>query len=95
MENDYSDRIVKVLKNSGQALDVENVRARANIGNWNTAFNHLLKLLIENKIQGERTSHGWIFWIQQEPPKAKSNSARSKSLPLEYRSLMKKLRNGS
>jgi hypothetical protein len=70
MENDYSDRIVKILKDSGQALDVENIRARSNIGNWNTACNHLLKLLIENKIQGERTSHGWIFWIEKETPSA-------------------------
>ena len=66
MENDYPQKIIDVLKSAEQPLDVENVKTRAGIGNWNTAHKHLLQLVIEGKICGQKTSHGWIFWIDKK-----------------------------
>jgi len=62
---EYKTSILKILSNATEPLDVENVRAKAKIGNWNTAMHHLLELLIQSKIYGQKTSHGWIFWIEK------------------------------
>ena len=63
MENTtYKEKILNILSGAALPLDVENVRVKAGIKNWQTAHKHLLQLVIENKISGQKTSHGWIFW---------------------------------
>jgi hypothetical protein len=63
-------RITDHLKNANTAVHVEDIRFSCNIGNWNTALKHCLELLIAKQIQGQRTSHGWVFWADQEVQKA-------------------------
>ncbi|MGA2785707.1 MAG: hypothetical protein ABSF09_13515 [Candidatus Bathyarchaeia archaeon] len=58
----YDPLIQQVLLNSTQPLDVQKIRRACNIGNWLTAMKHCLELLCEGKIQGTKTSKGWIFW---------------------------------
>jgi hypothetical protein len=62
-------RITDHLKNADTAAHVEDIRISCNIGNWNTALKHCLELLIAKQIQGQRTSHGWIFWADKEAQK--------------------------
>jgi len=39
------------------------IRLSCKIGNWQTALKHCLELLLQEKIAGQRTSRGWIFWV--------------------------------
>jgi hypothetical protein len=68
----YKETILRVLNEASMPLDVENIRARANIKNWQTAHKHLLELLVDKKISGQKTSHGWIFWARTEERPSKS-----------------------
>ena len=68
MEKEYDQRIIEMLEKATQSMDVEKIRIEAGIGNWNTALKHCLQLLIEKKINGERTSKSWVFWIEKEIP---------------------------
>lgn len=43
-------------------MDVENVRLKSNIKSWVTSKSILLELLVEGKIQGQKTTKSWIFW---------------------------------
>ena len=47
-------------------VDIEKIRKARGIGDWNTALNYCLTLLIEGKISGQKTSEGWIFSAHQE-----------------------------
>jgi hypothetical protein len=64
--NSLKKRIIKCLAESKIPLCVENIRTACHIGNWNTALKHCLELLLENRIQGQDTSRGWIFWLDEE-----------------------------
>jgi hypothetical protein len=59
-------RILVHIEKSNMPLDVENIRKAAGIGNWNTALKHCLELLVDGRINGQRTSKGWIFWPKRE-----------------------------
>jgi hypothetical protein len=59
-------RIIQHLKTANMPVHVEDIRASCKIGNWNTALKHCLELVLSKQIKGERTSNGWIFWINQE-----------------------------
>jgi len=59
-------RITDRLRSSTIPLDVENIRVSCKIGNWNTALKHCLELVLSKEIKGQKTSKGWIFWINQE-----------------------------
>ena len=63
MKNDYKKSILKILNKSTKPLDVEKIRRGSGIGNWNTALKHCLELQLEGKIQGQKTSKSWVFWI--------------------------------
>ena len=63
---DYEQRIIETLQNALEPLDVEKIKVKANIGNWNTALKHCLQLMISKKIRGIKTSKSWIFWIEKE-----------------------------
>lgn len=63
MESDYPEKIIKILTEATEPLDIEKIRVGAGIGNWNTALKHCLELLLAKKIQGQKTSKSWIFWV--------------------------------
>jgi len=61
----FRDRILQALSQRDIPCDVEKIRVAVGAGNWNTALHHLLELLIDEKICGQKTSRGWIFWKKQ------------------------------
>jgi predicted Zn-ribbon and HTH transcriptional regulator len=63
MELGYQEKILKVLAEATEPLDIEKIRVAVGIGNWNTALKHCLELLLAKKIQGQKTSKSWIFWV--------------------------------
>jgi len=60
----YKPAILGILKEAIEPMDVEKIRLKAKIGNWQTTLKHLLELLIEGEINGEKTSKSWIFWAK-------------------------------
>jgi hypothetical protein len=66
----YKQEILELLKKATEPMDVAKIRYACHIGNWNTAMKHCLELMLDRKINGQRTSKGWIFWPKQE---AKTN----------------------
>lgn len=70
MENNYAERIVEILTQATQPMDIEKIRIDAKIGNWNTALKHCLELMIAGKIRGQKTSKSWVFWTSQQVPHA-------------------------
>ena len=56
-------KILRFITEEARPVDVEKIRVACNIGNWNTALKHCLELLIQGKIEGQKTSKSWIFWI--------------------------------
>jgi len=60
--NDYQEKILHIVQEAKEPIDPENVRVLAKIGNWQTALKHLLQLMIEGKIEGQKTSKSWVFW---------------------------------
>jgi hypothetical protein len=58
-------RIINCLNATKMPQGVENIRVACNIGNWNTTLKHCLELLLQEKINGQKTSKSWIFWINQ------------------------------
>jgi hypothetical protein len=63
--NQHQQNILNFLNEATEPIDVEKVRIACGIGNWNTALKHCLDLLLQEKIQGQKTSKGWIFWSHQ------------------------------
>lgn len=59
--NEYKTAILEILKKANEPLDVEKIRDQAHIGNWQTALKHCLELMIDDKIDGQKTSKSWIF----------------------------------
>ncbi len=43
-------------------MDVENIRLKAGLKNWESTKAILLELVILGKIVGQKTTKGWIFW---------------------------------
>jgi len=66
MVNDYKEKIFAYLNGTTESSDIEKIRISCGIGNWNTALKHCLELHFQGKIQGQKTSKGWIFWTHQE-----------------------------
>jgi hypothetical protein len=62
----FDDSIVSVLSSTNLPLDVEKIRVKAGIKNWQTAKAVLLELMIRRTISGRKTSKSWIFWIARE-----------------------------
>ncbi len=68
MTKNYEEKILTFLTQTPEPVDVEKIRTACGIGNWNTALTHCLDLLVQEKIQGQKTSKGWIFWTHRETP---------------------------
>jgi hypothetical protein len=64
--NSHRERIRDVLAESTMPMDVENVRSGAGLKNWESTKSILLEMVLQEKIHGQKTTKGWIFWV--EPP---------------------------
>jgi len=62
----YKENILTFLSKASEPVDVEKIRKHCGIGNWITALNNCLELLIQGEIKGQKTSKGWIFWTYHE-----------------------------
>jgi len=60
----YGNRAIKVLKAAEMPLDIENVRRRAGIRNWQTTKALLFELLAKGSVSAIKTSKSWVFWIE-------------------------------
>jgi len=46
-------------------MDVENVRVRAGLKNWESTKALLLEMTLQGVIQGQKTTKSWIFWTNR------------------------------
>jgi len=63
--DETKNKIINCLKTNKLPQGIETIRVACKIGNWNTALKHCLELLLQEKINGQKTSKSWIFWINQ------------------------------
>lgn len=62
-QNTNRQRIVEVLSDAKMPMDVENVRLKTGLKNWESTKSILLELVLQGTILGEKTTRGWIFWM--------------------------------
>ena len=73
VRNSYKDKIRDVLLESTMPMDVENVRQRTGLKNWESTKAILLELVLLGAISGQQTTKGWIFWVKPTLRRAKRN----------------------
>lgn len=61
------DRILTVLSSADLPMDVENVRVKSGLKNWESTKALLLELLVDGLISGQKTTKSWIFWTNHRP----------------------------
>ncbi len=61
--NSPRERVREVLKESPIPMDVENVRFRAGLKNWESTKAILLEMVLQGSILGQKTTKSWIFWV--------------------------------
>lgn len=44
-------------------MDVENIRLKAGLKNWESTKAILLEMVLLGTIMGQKTTKSWIFWI--------------------------------
>jgi hypothetical protein len=59
----YKEKIFAVLENAPHPMDVENVRLKAGMKNWESTKSILLEMLLQGSISGHRTARSWLFWV--------------------------------
>jgi hypothetical protein len=57
------DRILHVLSGAAIPMDVENVRIKSGLKNWESTKALLLELVVEGLISGQKTTKSWVFWV--------------------------------
>src|SRR5438046_5870751 len=57
------DRILHVLSGAPIPMDVENVRIKSGLKNWESTKALLLELAVEGIISGQKTTKYWVFCI--------------------------------
>ena len=57
------DRILHVLSGATIPMDVENVRIRSGLKNWESTKALLLELVVEGLISGQKTTKSWVFCV--------------------------------
>jgi len=67
------ERILKTLAESHIPMDVENVRVKSGLKNWESTKALLLELLVEGAISGQKTTKSWIFWSNSSEAAVKGN----------------------
>ena len=60
--SEWKDRALEVMKQADGPIGVQEVADDLNVA-WATARALLLQLLVDKKIQGMRTGHGWLFFV--------------------------------
>jgi len=63
--NNHHEEIVEVLAGSNMPMDVENVRLQTGLKNWESTKSILLEMVIQGRIAGQKTTKGWIFWLDK------------------------------
>ena len=63
--NNHHEKIVEVLAGSNMPMDVENVRLQTGLKNWESTKSILLEMVIQGRIAGQKTTKGWIFWLDK------------------------------
>ncbi len=81
-ENHYHERIMEILNESDIPMDVENVRLKAGLKNWESTKAMLLELVLQGRIEGQKTTKSWIFWIRGETADTKFGSRRFLKRPV-------------
>jgi hypothetical protein len=61
--NTHHQKIVNILSESKIPMDVENIRLKTGLKNWESTKSILLELVIQGRILGQKTTKGWIFWL--------------------------------
>ena len=64
--NSHQQKIVEVLADAKMPMDVENVRMQTGLKNWESTKSILLEMVLQGSIAGEKTTKGWIFWLDLE-----------------------------
>ena len=57
------DKILHVLSGATIPMDVENVRIKSGLKNWESTKALLLELVVEGIISGQKTTKSWVFWV--------------------------------
>ncbi len=63
VRNSAKERIREVLKKSEIPMDVENVRVKAGLKNWESTKAILLEMVLQGSALGQKTTKSWIFWV--------------------------------
>jgi hypothetical protein len=71
--NSNQQKIMQVLAGTKIPMDVENVREQTGLKNWESTKSILLEMVLQGTILGQRTTRGWIFWVN---PTAMRNKRR-------------------
>jgi hypothetical protein len=61
--NSGREKIREALKESQIPMDVENVRLKAGLKNWESTKAILLEMVLQGSISGQKTTKSWIFWV--------------------------------
>lgn len=61
--NTHYQKIVEVLADAKMPMDVENVRLQTGLKNWESTKSILLEMVLLGSIAGQKTTKGWIFWL--------------------------------
>jgi len=54
---------MEVLEEAVMPMDVENIRVRAGLKNWESTKAILLEMVLQGTIIGQKTTKSWIFWV--------------------------------
>ena len=54
---------MEVLEEAVMPMDVENIRIKAGLKNWESTKAILLEMVLQGTITGQKTTKSWIFWI--------------------------------
>jgi len=52
-------------------MDVENIRLKTGLKNWESTKSILLELVLQGTIFGQKTTKGWIFWLHATQMRSK------------------------
>lgn len=63
--NSYKGKIRTVLSESPMPMDVENVRLKTGLKNWESTKAILLEMVLQGTIIGQKTTKSWIFWVDK------------------------------
>jgi len=88
-------KILEVLENSLIPMDVENVRAKADLKNWESTKAILLEMVLQGSISGQKTTKSWVYWADSSPARSQNNLALRETgsgMPLAPRAVKREMR---